>query len=1047
MTRHPRLSSIVERTIASRLRLPVLAFGVLLGGLLALAQYRTVLQANRELAAAMSRYVQQHVETAQAQLQSLATLTAGASPATAEQAMRALQQNARYFDRLIHLDTAGGLVRAFPDGPTVLSQYDVAETGGLPRVVSRPHRSPDTGHLVVDVECRIPGGGAMVGLLNLQTLTDSMRGMLVGDEDALLLADEAGGVIVTPASLGPQADLNIADWPSFQQAESEEEEEGTVTLQQVAGRLSMVVPQALPRTGWVLLISRPVSSMLQPALLACSGYLGGVVLLYVMLVVALRQEMRRRVTRPLLEFAQALSGLRPLDVEAPAIMQAATLDGEGQTFAELDELAGAFAGMAGELRERESALRASEGRLRDLYVNAIEGIFQIGPDGKVLHCNPALAQMFGYQDEEDVRRNAVSMPSIYARPEQRALVLAMLAEHGFISGYELPMLRKDGSVIWVAVNAVAIRDAQGQLLRIDGMLADVTRRKQSEEALAASQEFFHVVFQGVTEGLLVHDVESGRIVDANQRACDLFGYTREELLLLHVADISQGEPPYSFREVREHIRQTRRQGSLNLEWRSRRRNGELFWSEVNLSLVTVGGVQRCIATIRDISERKENAQAREQAENRYRLLVQNAPVGIFRSTVDGKLLSANPEFARIQGDASPQASSDRLGHLGQDMYARPEDRQALLTRLLHTDAVQEAELQFKRKDGTLYWGSLTARLVRDERGQPTHIEGFQMDITDRKVVDTAREQAREQLEQQVALRTRELRQANTRLLELDRLKTSFLSSASHELRTPLTSILGFAKITSKLFHRYYLTGDSRIEPLAKIPRRQCGERIAGNLDIIAREGGRLTRLVNDLLDINAIESGMMIWRDTEVSLPELLEDAAASVRGMLPASGRVRLVTAVESNLPRLHLDRDKMVQVLQNLLGNAAKFTAAGEIRLSASLIREALEPGFDICSVELRVADTGHGIPETALEAVFEKFYQILPEGRDGDKPRGTGLGLAICREIVEHYGGRIWAESVLGQGATFVVRLPAPQVAAEAEDTPGAGSPPDQGAEKAA
>lgn len=287
-----------------------------------------------------------------------------------------------------------------------------------------------------------------------------------------------------------------------------------------------------------------------------------------------------------------------------------------------------------------------------------------------------------------------------------------------------------------------------------------------------------------------------------------------------------------------------------------------------------------------------------------------------------------------------------------------------------------------------------------------------MDVTSRKDVEAAGEQLREQLEQLVAERTKELRQANARLLELDRLKTSFLSSASHELRTPLTSILGFAKLTGKMFRRHFLAG----EEAAGV--RQHGERIAGNLEIIAKEGARLSRLVNDLLDINAIESGMMAWRDTDVDLRDVLEQAVASARGMLPASGRVRLDTRFPEALPPLRIDHDKILQVLQNLLNNAVKFTMAGEIRVEARL---QAGPAETAAVVEIRVEDTGQGIPAASLETIFEKFYQIVPEGRDEEKPRGTGLGLAICKEIVEHYGGRIWAESIPGAGSTFIVQLP--------------------------
>lgn len=274
---------------------------------------------------------------------------------------------------------------------------------------------------------------------------------------------------------------------------------------------------------------------------------------------------------------------------------------------------------------------------------------------------------------------------------------------------------------------------------------------------------------------------------------------------------------------------------------------------------------------------------------------------------------------------------------------------------------------------------------------------------------------RENLEREVRERTRdlsakaaELRDANERLRELDTLKSRFLASVSHELRTPLTSIMGFSKIILRDMGR-------RLIPELPVNdgTRRHSERIVCNLHIIQREGNRLTRLINDILDLVKIESGRMVWHDENVEVVECVEEAVEVVTGAVEGAGGISVTLEARGPLPWVRVDRDRLIQVLVNLLGNAAKFARDGDIRVGASVA-----PGRRI---EISVADSGPGIPAEDRERIFERFHQ--GDGHDG-KPVGTGLGLAICKEIVEHYGGRIRAESQKGTGSRFVLTLPAEQ-----------------------
>ncbi|MFP4084825.1 MAG: CBS domain-containing protein [Desulfonatronovibrio sp.] len=261
---------------------------------------------------------------------------------------------------------------------------------------------------------------------------------------------------------------------------------------------------------------------------------------------------------------------------------------------------------------------------------------------------------------------------------------------------------------------------------------------------------------------------------------------------------------------------------------------------------------------------------------------------------------------------------------------------------------------------------------------------------------------------QLTRKTEELEFSNQQLQRLDEIKSAFLSSVSHELRTPLTSLLGFAKITGKTFTHNFapLAGDD--------PKLNAqAEKIVGNLDILVQEGERMTRLINDFLDLTKIEAGKFDWNDKLVQVADFVFHAGHSLQAQFEARENVELKIALEEHLPSVFVDVDRMLQVMINLLSNAAKFTEKGSVTVEAVNIDNEF--------VEIRVIDTGSGIPQEEIDKVFDKFQQLEKRGQN-EELKGTGLGLAICKEIVEHYNGRIWVESEVGKGSAFKFRIPA-------------------------
>jgi len=320
--------------------------------------------------------------------------------------------------------------------------------------------------------------------------------------------------------------------------------------------------------------------------------------------------------------------------------------------------------------------------------------------------------------------------------------------------------------------------------------------------------------------------------------------------------------------------------------------------------------------------------------------------------------------------------------------ARRRGRESVAELRPDAELVHFAETQLAGAIGSASARVLVSSAVQEE---PLGIDEV-MDILDEASQVRAYSHQLEQQSRELREATSELRQANARLKELDRLKDDFISNVTHELRTPLTSIRALSEI------------------LHDDPRTRLEDR-RRFLGVIVKEAERLTRLINQTLDLAKIESGNAEWHTSELDVAEVVRDAAEATSQLFRDRG-VGLSLRLAEGLPRVRADRDRLMQVLVNLLSNAVKFSAAQEGRVEIRLDTEG-------DALRLDVQDDGPGVAPADRETIFERFRQA------GDtltgKPRGTGLGLPISRRIIEHFGGRLWLEDRAGAGSTFSFSLP--------------------------
>jgi PAS domain S-box-containing protein len=362
---------------------------------------------------------------------------------------------------------------------------------------------------------------------------------------------------------------------------------------------------------------------------------------------------------------------------------------------------------------------------------------------------------------------------------------------------------------------------------------------------------------------------------------------------------------------------------------------------------------------------QEVARSKAYIEN----LVENAADLIISTDMDDRILTWNRGAEALFGYGKDEVIGQHLSILlPTERFHELEEMRA---KVQLSGALRDIEVRSKRKDGVMIYLSLSVSPIRDVEGKIAGFLRIAKDITEKKRYER-------------------------RLKELDKMKSDFVSNVSHELRTPLTSIKG--SVDNMLDG---LTGSLNEKQIRYLTR------IKSNTD-------RLSRLINDLLDLSRIEAGRVEVRPTTLSLTALAEEIAEQVKA-LAAEKCIQIEVPSSDLRVTAWADRDKVMQILTNLIGNAIKFSPQNG-RVNIGLERN----GDD--QVQISVADTGPGILPEESSKIFSKFYQVA--NLEKQKPKGSGLGLAISKALVELHGGKIWVESELGKGSTFYFTLPAQQ-----------------------
>jgi PAS domain S-box-containing protein len=403
-------------------------------------------------------------------------------------------------------------------------------------------------------------------------------------------------------------------------------------------------------------------------------------------------------------------------------------------------------------KEAEEALRLSEERYRAIFENSLVGIFQSTPEGRYLRVNPAFARIYGYESPEDAILSITDIGTqIFVDVVDRKRCLTILSETGRLERFEARTRRKDGSIIWTVINSRIVRNREGRILFIEGVIEDVTERKYAEEALRASEERFFKVFQSNPIPMTIATIDEGHLIDVNERAIELSGYSRKEMIGRTSIEIGLWAYP---RERDRLIAILRETGSLR-DGMAHFKTGAgdvkpALWSAERVRL---GENEVILTTIHDISQQVEAQEKLRQSEEKYRLLAENVTDVIWTADWNLEFTYVSPSSERVFGWSPSDWKSLRLKDvLTPDSFERAmktlrQERERLLLPDADGSLVTTVEMEMYRKDGSTRWFEVSARTLCDGGGKPISFIGVTRDIDARKKAEKALRESEEKYRQ------------------------------------------------------------------------------------------------------------------------------------------------------------------------------------------------------------------------------------------------------------------------------------------------------------
>ncbi|MEM7120743.1 MAG: PAS domain S-box protein [Pseudomonadota bacterium] len=624
-----------------------------------------------------------------------------------------------------------------------------------------------------------------------------------------------------------------------------------------------------------------------------------------------------------------------------------------------------------EILRAKDAAAAAEARLLDAIANMSEGIVVYDADNRLVLCNRRFQEFYQYRDE-DIRPGTHFDDLIRLDLENGVIADQVGAPH-----FKRRIWQRDEHE-----GSLEIRLTDGRWLQIRdrktasggtvSIQADITELKSAENAISEAEVRLSDAIENMSEGIVVYDADD-RLVLCNRQFKEFYGYSDEDVVPgvrfaeLGRLDVQRNIVVVSgdsddYLQKRDNHRRTMR-GSIDVQLTTGR------WLQIRDRKTDFG---RTVSIQTDITKRKATEAALAESQQMLKTVIDETPAVINLKDVDGRFILANPAQAEFYGLEPDELTGKAIDEIADTEYAaktRSRDRQVIeggAPLLGFEDTSRDAS-------GRLLTYYTTKVPLAEADGRVRAVLTISHDITLRKEAEIAMRDAKEQAEL------------------ANQAKSRFLANMSHELRTPLNAILGYTELITDGIY-------------GEVP-----EQVTKVVDRVSKNGRNLLGLINDVLDLSKVEAGQFKLSLDAYAMGEVVESVIASVEP-LAREKDLDLNWSVPSDLPVGHGDSHRLSQVLTNLVGNAIKFTESGEISVTVEV---------DNADFLVRVRDTGPGIDEGDHEAIFGEFQQA--DSSSTREQGGTGLGLTISRRFVNMHGGRLWVESELGRGATFLFTVP--------------------------
>ncbi len=489
---------------------------------------------------------------------------------------------------------------------------------------------------------------------------------------------------------------------------------------------------------------------------------------------------------------------------------------------------------------------------------------------------------------------------------------------------------------------------------------DVSAEEILKQKLKDSERRYKAIFHESSSVMMLVDPFTGSIVDINSAAVKFYGYSKKEMLGMNMHDVNIMSRENLMREIDS---ATNKKKSHFL-FKHRLASGEIRDVEVYSGAIEANGQTLLHSVIHDVTESLE-AMGKV---NRLSMAVEQSPIPISMTNLDGDVIYCNPKHCELTGYSNNELVGENPRILKSGKFTKEAYRN--LWETISSGEKWNGEFFNKKKDGSYYWELASIAPIKNDRGEIVNYIKLGEDISERKRLEN------------------QLSQSTLRAEESDKLKNSFLANLSHEVRTPLNGIMGFTNLM--------LSDD-----ITDDERREYGTYVESS-------GNQLLTMMDNILKISMIEVGQLSVKNSCFSVNDLCVDIETYYLSEIKEKGLEFIIDCTCKNIVRN--DRQRVRQVLDNLVRNALKFTHQGRITLKVE------------CNVNMlliSVEDTGIGIAKHDHQKIFDRFSQV--NSLSTRKFDGAGLGLAISKEVIALLGGEIWLESQIGKGTKFTFTIP--------------------------